>query len=139
MDPWHFLIVAEQLRDSDLEAGRRSSISRSYYAIYNEIATSLGERHLTVPERDAHEKLCRYLAGTGHEALVAMAQELRGLRDDRIEADYRMTADPARFSTSRAELALSRARRIRQQFVSVGADTAAELIADYLRRTRQMP
>jgi hypothetical protein len=139
MDPWQFLLVADMLRDSDLEAGRRSSISRSYYAIYNEIICCLRERHVTVPERDSHEKLCRYLAATGHEVLGALANDLRGLRDARLRADYEMDADPATFSTVQAARALNRARRIRQQFVSVGADTAAELIADYLRRTRQMP
>ena len=139
MDPWHFLIVAEQLSDSKLEAARRSSISRSYYAIYNEIVTFLGERGVTLPQRDAHEKLCRCLTGTGHQALALIAEQLRWLRLDRTAADYDMAANPARFSMPRTERALSQARTIRQQFVSVGADTAAGLIADYLRRTRQMP
>jgi hypothetical protein len=70
--------------------------------------------------------------------LVVLAEELRGLRDDRIVADYHMRADPARFSRLRAERALSQARRMRQAFVSIGADTVAGLVADYLRRTRQM-
>ncbi|HUT34149.1 MAG TPA: hypothetical protein VNE39_11755 [Planctomycetota bacterium] len=139
MDPWQFLIVAEQLRDSDLEAARRSSISRSYYAAYNETVTSLRERDVTLPERDAHEKLCRCLTGTGHQALALIAEHLRWLRLDRVAADYDMAANPDTFSTIETARALGRARRIRQQFVSVGADTAAGLIADYLRRTRQMP
>lgn len=139
MDPWQFLIVAEVLGDSDLEAGRRSSVSRAYYAIYNEIVTSLRGRHLVMPERDSHEKLCRYLIATRHDLLAGLAEDLRGLRDDRVMADYDMEADPETFSTVRAARALGRARRIRQQFVSVGAEKAAGLVADYLRRTRQMP
>ncbi|MBM4034695.1 MAG: hypothetical protein FJ291_23370 [Planctomycetes bacterium] len=139
MDPWQFLLVAEMLRDSELEAGRRSSISRSYYAAYNEIICCLRERHVTVPERDSHEKLCRYLAATGHEVLRAVANDLRGLRDDRLRADYEMEADPTAFSMVQVARAMNQARRIRQQFVSVGAVKAAELIADYLRRTHQMP
>ncbi|MBM4037967.1 MAG: HEPN domain-containing protein [Planctomycetes bacterium] len=139
MDPWHFLIVAEQLRDSDLEAGRRSSISRSYYAAYNEIVASLRERGVTLPERDAHEKLCRCLIGTGHHALVLLAEHLRWLRIARTAADYDMEAEADEFSVVETANALSRARKIRQQFVGVGADRAAELVADYLRRTRQTP
>jgi hypothetical protein len=92
-----------------------------------------------LPDRDAHEKLCRWLAGTGDEVLAVVGEELRALRDDRIVADYRMRADPGRFSTLRTARALAQARRIRQRFVSVGAARAAELITDYLRRTRQMP
>ncbi len=139
MDAWQFLLVADLLRDSDLEAGRRSSISRSYYAAYNEIVTCLAERHVAVPERDSHEKLCRYLLGTGDPALAAVADDLRDLRVDRLRADYDMDASPDAFSTTQTARALNRARRIRQQFVFVGADTAAELVTDYLRRTRQMP
>ena len=92
-----------------------------------------------MPERDAHEKLCRSLTGTGHEALTLIAEHLRWLRLARVAADYDMEAGPDAFSTIETARALSQARRIRQQFVSVGADTAADLIADYLRRTRQMP
>jgi len=139
MDPWQFLIVAEQLRDADLEAGRRSSISRSYYAAFNEIVASLREHQVTLPQRDAHEKLCRCLTGTGHQALVLIAEHLRWLRLNRVAADYDMAANPDAFSTIETARALGRARKIRQQFISVGVDTAAGLLRDYLRRTGQMP
>lgn len=89
-----FLNFAKTLHNSADEAARRSSVSRSYYAIYHqmkEILTSIGIHVGREPSE--HQRLARYLKEGGKTAGVTgdagrYGQILEDLREARNEADY---------------------------------------------------
>lgn len=90
MDPVDFLSVAAGLRTSQVEAERRTSVGRSYYAVYN----ILSERFRASANLQAngadHGRLVRYLSSSSHFALQKAGEKLKNLKSLRHDADYRM-------------------------------------------------
>lgn len=122
MDPREFLNVATALHAGPQEAPRRTAVSRAYYALYlatHEILaaeglpfTGLGQDHRLVPD---------YLRASGNAGAQSVADALRDLLTDRIEADYRMRV--TRFNQATCALILAKAR---MHLATVDAwDTAA--------------
>ncbi|MCX6621375.1 MAG: hypothetical protein NTY38_09895 [Acidobacteria bacterium] len=93
MDARDFLIVAGQFSASPREAERRTSIGRSYYALFNLILGALAAKGVPFHESaDDHRDLIAYLAKVRHGAAGRIGQVLSDLRTQRNIADYRMKA-----------------------------------------------
>lgn len=93
MNPTDFLKTAEHLKDQDGEHYVRSSISRSYYAIYLHVRhfiskTFLGGRKF---KKDPHQKLIDCLQFCDAPDIKSIGVMLSDLRQARTEADYEMT------------------------------------------------
>jgi len=93
MNGFDFLDFAKSLLSSSNEAARRTSVSRSYYAIYHqmkEILTSLGIPVSRQPSE--HQRLVRYLKEGGKNAGIQNASRygefFDSLREERNNADY---------------------------------------------------
>lgn len=91
MDPAAFLNIAEQFQGSDSEAERRTSIGRSYYALYNILFGSLVSQGVHFTHRGGdHGLLVYYLTQCGHPQAADIGATLRDLRNYRNNADYSM-------------------------------------------------
>ena len=88
-----FLDVAKRLEDSPSEAERRTSIGRSYYALYNVLVALLSSQGVFFHRQGRdHQLLLSYLVKAHHSEATMVAQTLRDLRTARNDADYRMDA-----------------------------------------------
>ena len=86
-----FLKVATRLKNSPSEAERRTSIGRSYYALYNVLVTLLSSRGVFFHRQGRdHRLLLSYLVKANHAEASVIAKTLRDLRAARNDADYRM-------------------------------------------------
>jgi hypothetical protein len=93
VDPAAFLNIAEQFQASDSEAERRTSIGRSYYALYNILCGSLASQGVYFTHRGGdHGLLVYYLTQCGHPQAADIGATLRDLRNYRNNADYYMNA-----------------------------------------------
>ena len=91
MDAKDFLTVAERYQASPREAERRTSIGRSYYALFNFVKTILEGSGVIFPgDASDHRKLVDYLIRAGHRVAASTGQELKGLRSERNSADYEL-------------------------------------------------
>jgi hypothetical protein len=73
MDARDFLVLADRLKDSQNEAERRTSVGRSYYALFNVV---LGVSYLTKVK---------------HRPSGSVGLALHSLRTERNRADYDMS------------------------------------------------
>lgn len=86
------LKIAENLSESDDEATIRASIGRSYYSAYHH-----GLEHFEITDNQSliggnggvHQKFIDYMADNNHKAASYI---LRGLKDKRHLADYKLSA-----------------------------------------------
>ena len=86
-----FLDVAKRLEDSPSEAERRTSIGRSYYALYNVLVALLSSQGVFFHRQGRdHRLLLSYLVKADHAEASLIAKTLRDLRTARNDADYRM-------------------------------------------------
>lgn len=89
MKPDDFLVVAEQLSKGAMEAHWRSSISRSYYALFNLILHELSSTVKWRNDASDHEIAIQVLNNTkAHD----IAKVLDNLRETRNMDDYDMQA-----------------------------------------------
>jgi hypothetical protein len=114
MDPRTFLDVANQLQTSATEAGRRTSIGRSYYALFNILRVSLESQGISFKKSAAdHGRLVRYLTQCGNHEAVRVGQALRDLREQRNQADYEMSLT---LDARQSQLAYQQAQKAVQRF-----------------------
>lgn len=107
MDPRGFLQIADNLQRSAVEAELRTSIGRSYYALYNVLFLWLaGEGVVFTSTGEDHGRLVRYLFGARDAAAARLAQALKDTRATRTKADYLMAVT---IKQSDAELTFRRA------------------------------
>ena len=93
MEGKDFLEVANRLFKSAHEADRRTSVSRSYYAVFNHVKTVLESFGITLSsDASTHQKICQYLRNSGLDEAEGAAQNLSSLRTTRNDADYDMKA-----------------------------------------------
>jgi len=92
MDPRVFLELAEELSErTDSEAAQRTSVSRSYYALYLLLHKFLKSKGISLPDTAvAHERVYRYLHNCGLQEVRSVASHLNDLRDERNIADYQL-------------------------------------------------
>ncbi len=113
MDPLEFLTLAGRLKDSALEAERRTSIGRSYYGLYNALQSALTKAGKSFPgDAEDHEALRHYFVRAPDKETSTLGGIIGSLRLQRNEADYRMdmdiNADASRFAHHRAARVLRR-------------------------------
>jgi uncharacterized protein (UPF0332 family) len=93
MDARDFLLIADRFRASPCEAERRTSIGRSYYAVFNVVLGALAAKGVAFHKSaDDHRDLIAYLAKVGHRDAGYIGQVLNDLRTQRNSADYKMNA-----------------------------------------------
>lgn len=110
MDPSAFLTVADSLRGSQAEAERRTSVSRSYYALLNVIKSRIGGFGVPIDATaQPHAQVVYYLVKSNHRALSSIGQTLKSLRLKRNEADYDMSSDLSQKDTENVYLRADRA------------------------------
>jgi hypothetical protein len=114
MDPRTFLDVANQLQTSATEAGRRTSIGRSYYALFNTLRVSLESQGISFQKSgEDHRRLVDYLTQCGNGEAVRVGQALRDLRVQRNQADYEMGLT---IDARQSQLAYKRAQEAVRRF-----------------------
>jgi hypothetical protein len=92
MDPVEFLEVADRLQSSTAEAERRTSIGRSYYALYNVLYDFLFKRAVILTaSSENHSLVVYYFTKCGNPLADKLADSLKTLRWNRIDADYKMS------------------------------------------------
>ena len=118
MDPLDFLNVANRLKNSSEEEDRRTSVSRSYYAVFNHLRPKI-DQFKPLPGWDQdHRALVEYLTRVNLPELQSVGQALKDLRDSRNDADYEMgqTCD-----ASKASLACRKAENAIAKFSKINA------------------
>jgi hypothetical protein len=92
MNPRAFLELANRLFTGEQNPeGRRSVVSRAYYAAFNVAVEFLKSIGCPVPEdAQGHKKAYRYLNNCGDSFLVQAGTNLDLLRDRRNDADYKL-------------------------------------------------
>lgn len=117
MDGREFFVIAEKFKTSANEAERRTSIGRSYYALFNVLMGKLSDNGVVFAETpDDHYKLISYLSKAGSRTAGIVGGALKDLRLERNRADYVMkTVIDSRAS----ELLYQKATRAMAQFDSI--------------------
>jgi hypothetical protein len=133
MDAIDFFAIAERYQSSRIEAECRTSIGRSYYALFNTLVGVLSAKGVIfrgTPED--HYKLISYLTKDCKRAAAFAGSALKDLRLERNRADYDMTA-AMRSKTS--EFVYQKAIKAMNEFQSI-APPDLELIVE---RIQAMP
>lgn len=95
MEPRAFLDLAKTLYDKlGDEAAIRTSVSRSYYALFNLLAQFLEDNGFHLPKSAAKHKIvfrCLYHSDISHISLIA--KHLDELHEARNDADYELQLD----------------------------------------------
>lgn len=135
MHPSEFLETAGDLSSGRREADWRSSISRSYYALFLALRELLLAR---VPRRLlssgggrklGHDFVVRCLKNCPDPDVIEMGDMLAGLRIKRQDADYDLVVTIDRRS---ATVALADARRLEDEVDRVGAGRIASQVTRLL-------
>ena len=116
MDPLEFLTVADNLCESREESERRTSVGRSYFALFNHLRIKL-DAITQIPRTDeAHQAVVHYLTRSNNPDLDSVGQSLRNLRRSRNVADYQLddtvNPDSSRVALARARNAVNRLRTV---------------------------
>jgi uncharacterized protein (UPF0332 family) len=120
VDPIEFLHVADRLKGSAIEGDRRTSISRSYYSLFNVLKQSLSELNKFLDDDQDHAALKYYLVSSKQRELSDIGQTLHNLRVSRNDADYKMQAE---FTVSDSETVYARAKSAIAKFQAVPRHT----------------
>jgi hypothetical protein len=121
MEPKAFLDLAANLKDGKNEASWRTSVSRSYYALFNLAAQFIRPYFPNVLPRaaEAHKKIYLYLFHCGIEDVELIASDLDDLRTERNDADYQLNL--VKFVGKHADATYKKASRAIQNFEQVTA------------------
>lgn len=119
MNPLDFMVIAEEFKDSHDEAHRRTSVSRAYYALYNHVKHFFETKGIMAfsGRAEDHTELLNQLTGLGNHKAKTIAQNLRGLRNDRNDADYEMQTN--RFNQNFTKLTYVKSKIILKEFDAV--------------------
>lgn len=93
LDPINFLEVADRLKDDPNEAFQRTSVGRSYYAVFlyfRDYLNSKGISKQIEPKKDIHDFVINCLSYSDTSIGSKVGQKLRELRQYRREADYNL-------------------------------------------------
>jgi hypothetical protein len=103
------LDLAANLKDVRNEASWRTSVSRSYYALFNLTAQFINKNIVALSNSaEDHKKVYRYLDHCGVENVQTIARSLNSLRVNRNDADYKLDSD--RFDENCANMAFIQAK-----------------------------
>ena len=116
MDPLEFLNVAGNLCESREESERRTSVGRSYFALFNHLRIKLDAIKQIPTTDEAHQAVVHYLTRTNNPKLSSVGQSLKNLRSSRNVADYRLEdtvdQDYSRVALARARNAVNGLRTV---------------------------
>lgn len=116
MEPKAFIDLAKSLVDQNnpSEAAIRTSVSRSYYGLYNFLSGFFEDNGFELPDAaEAHEIIRRELYNCGIPSVRGIAEFLQELRRERNNADYHLELTeyaedrPAQMSLIKARTAYS--------------------------------
>jgi uncharacterized protein (UPF0332 family) len=131
-----FLAVASRLCRSNSEADRRTSVSRAYFAVFNQIKAELGKRDIAIEKTaNGHDQLYRYLNNCGVAAGQRIASTLSSLRTIRDEADYDLETPTFIEKTCVLQFELAEASLVR--FSGINNDELVAGIRSYMIRSRE--
>src|SRR5205823_5479310 len=104
---------------SESEAERRTSIGRSYYALFNVLVSKLSDKGVMFAQTpDDHYKLISYLGKAGNRTAGLVGAVLKDLRLDRNQADYEMKIV---IDARKSDLLYQKATKAMVQFDSIPA------------------
>jgi hypothetical protein len=133
-----FLKLANSLLAGNTEAHHRTSVGRSYYALFlvaREVVVSLG---FNVPENaHGHQKVYLYLQNAGLPVVVDVAADLTDLRGERNEADYEPRSPNFSMNLT-AQIAYKKAKKAMDKLAGLSSTNLASLkqgIANYRKVT----
>jgi uncharacterized protein (UPF0332 family) len=139
MDPISFLDVARDLANGRTEAHWRTSVSRSYYALFNVVTANLSDTVSWRKDASDHQKVIEFLRGARQSAgdqEEDVASALDDLRENRNLADYDMDT-PFRSSRS-AGVVVAKAHLAIQAFQGIQRAALRQRIRLHLERTNQL-
>lgn len=90
MEAIRFLNTANNLKESSHEADARTSISRSYYAIFHLVIKMLRKEKVGIGKRPSH-KLHNIFHNSNNNAVRAIGRHISTLQHERIKADYKLS------------------------------------------------
>jgi uncharacterized protein (UPF0332 family) len=95
MEPKAFLDLAQNLsKEEKDEASLRSSVSRSYYALFHIMRQFIDKNVERIPKNaDAHGKVHNYLFNCNISEVKLLAMDLNSLRTERNDSDYDLVSD----------------------------------------------
>ena len=116
MDPLNFLGVARTLSETDQESNHRTSVGRSYFAVFNHFRLRLDSLKPLPKTQEDHSLVVRYLTQAPNSELKSVGQTLSDLRKSRNEADYDMDVvvgqDQSRLALAKADRAIDKSQRV---------------------------
>ena len=116
MDPLNFLGVARTLSETDQESNHRTSVGRSYFAVFNHFRLRLDSLKPLPKTQEDHSLVVRYLTKAPNSELQSVGQTLSDLRKSRNEADYDMDVvvgqDQSRLALAKANRAIEKSQRV---------------------------
>lgn len=135
MEGKEFLELAKKLQSSDDEAARRTSVSRSYYAIFNHVKDFLNTNGIKLPQAaQAHEKAHQYLSNSGIDEAVDLADDLDNLRKNRNDADYELRTPKFLYDKMNCGLISAKAVLFFDRFVKINSSSLVKGIWEYKKK-----
>lgn len=117
MQPQKFLELSKKLVRKNGEEYVRTSISRSYYAVFNYLSEFFSKNNITSHKNSAHKKMSSCFCNTKDQDLKDIGKLLDLMSTDRQDADYIHRKSKANFSNKKiAETNVDRADRIFDKF-----------------------
>jgi hypothetical protein len=133
MNPVEFLDIAQSLQDSVSEAERRTSVGRSYYALYNVLLEGLTSQGLHFGRSaENHRLLVYYFTQCRDRQASRIGAALRDLRSQRNIADYEMSS---MIDTAQSQQAYQQAQKAVDRFNALAQTDLPSLIP----RIRALP
>jgi len=126
MDARDFLAIAERYRGSHIEAECRTSVGRSYYALFNVLLGVLSGKGVIfrgIPED--HYTLISCLTKAGNRAAGLAGSALKDLRVERNRADYDMKAA---MNAKTSEFVYQKATKAMEEFQSIAPSDLQSIV-----------
>ncbi|MFQ5853696.1 MAG: hypothetical protein ACE5JU_24320 [Candidatus Binatia bacterium] len=132
-----FLDIAHQFQASSSEAERRTSIGRSYYALYNVLIGLLSSQGVPFENGGGdHWRLVNYLTKCNDRIAFRIGGALRDLRSVRTDADYHLNMP---IEIAQSELAYKRARRAINRFDALQQSSHIHVVVQLIKQVKPFP
>ncbi len=136
MEGKEFLELAKKLQNSEVEAERRTSVSRAYYAIFNHIKSFLNSNNIKLTgAAQAHERAHQYLFNSGIEEAEDLADTLNNLRKRRNDADYELISPKYKHDKLNCGLTCVKANQFFDSFDKLNPAGLVKGIMEYKKKT----
>ena len=116
MDPREFLTLADELRSSDRECALRTSVSRSYYGLFNFLRQDIAQEKAFSGGVQDHARVHQYLTAANNSVMRSVGVTVHDLRNERNRADYELA--PALEKTT-CDLAYSKATKALERYLAI--------------------